>query len=170
MPMSAHQGLLFRQLSDDVVMVVVDGVELAGRGGREARGDRRTPRPRHAAPRWWSTDDALVGLRLADGTVLERQALVVASQPHVRADFLSPLGVTPEPFEMGGAVHGSVLAVSPTGATAVPGLYAAGNATDISMTLMASAAHGMRVGAFINAELAGADAGAAVAARRELVG
>ena len=52
----------------------------------------------------------------------------------------------------------------------MPGLYAAGNATDISMTLMASAAHGMRVGAFINAELAGADAVAAVAARRALVG
>ena len=94
----------------------------------------------------------------------------MASQPHVRADFLAPLGVTPEPFEMGGAVYGSVLAVSPTGATSVPGLYAAGNATDISMTLMASAAHGMRVGAFINAELAGADAVAAVAARRALVG
>ena len=169
MPMSAHHGLLFRQLSDDVVMVVVDGVELPAEEVEklEAIGVRLV----HGTPTEVVVeDDALVGLRMADGSVLERDALVVASQPHVRADFLSPLGITPEPFEMGGAIYGSVLAVSPTGATSVPGLFAAGNATDISMTLMASAAHGMRIGAFINAELAGADAVAAVAARRALVG
>ena len=34
---------------------------------------------------------------------------------------------------------------------------AAGNATDISMILIASAAHGVRVGAWINAEIASAD-------------
>ena len=67
---------------------------------------------------------------------------------------------------MAGAVLGSVIAVEPTGATAVPGVFAAGNATDISMTLMASAAHGNRVGAWINAELAAADAARAVEARR----
>ena len=115
-------------------------------------------------------DDALVGLRLADGSLLERQAIVVASQPHVRADFLGPLGIEPKPFEMGGAVSARSSTVEPTGATAVPGIFAAGNATDIAMILMASAAHGIRVGAWINAELAGADAVAAVAARRELVG
>lgn len=169
MPMSAHHGLLFRQLSDDVVMVVVDGVELPAEEVEklEAIGVRLV----HGTPSEVVVeDDALVGLRLAGGSVLERQAIVVASQPHVRADFLKPLGITPEPFEMGGVVYGSVIAVSPMGATSVPGVYAAGNATDISMTLMASAAHGMRVGAFVNAELAGADAAAAVVARRALVG
>ena len=68
---------------------------------------------------------------------------------------------------MAGAVLGSVIAVEPTGATAVPGVFAAGNATDISMTLMASAAHGNRVGAWINAELANADATKAVEALRD---
>ena len=78
--------------------------------------------------------------------------LVVASKPRVRADFLAGVGIDPQPVEMRGAVLGSVLAVEPmTGALPVPGLFAAGNATDISMTLMASAAHGMRVGAFVNA-------------------
>jgi SAM-dependent methyltransferase len=64
-------------------------------------------------------------------------------------------------------VLGSVIAVEPTGATAVPGIYAAGNATDIAMVLIASAAHGLRVGAWINAELAGADAARAARARRD---
>jgi SAM-dependent methyltransferase len=111
--------------------------------------------------------DALVGLRLADGSVLERDAVVVASQPHVRADYLGPLGIEPTPFEMNGLVLGSAIAVEPTGATSVPGIFAAGNATDISMILVASAAHGTRVGAWINAELASADAARAVQERRD---
>ena len=165
-PMAAHHGLLFRQLSDDVVMVVHDGVELPDEeveklgaiGVRFADG----------TPREVVTDgDALVGLRLADGSLLERDAIVVATKPHVRADYLGPLGIEPTPFEMAGAVLGSVIAVEPTGATAVPGVFAAGNATDISMTLMASAAHGNRVGAWINAELANADATKAVEALRD---
>jgi thioredoxin reductase len=164
-PMAAHHGLLFRQLSADVVMVVTDGTELP-----DADLERLAAigvRIEHGTPREVVTDSGrLVGLRLADGSVLERQAIVVASKPHARIDFLAPLGLVPSPFEMGGAVLGSVIAVDPTGATSVPGVYAAGNATDISMTLMASAAHGNRVGAFVNAELAAEDAERAVEQRR----
>lgn len=164
-PMAAHQALLFRQLSDDVVVVVHDGIALPDE--EVERLGAIGVRFAHGTPREVVTDGgALVGLRLADGSVLERQAIVVASKPHVRADHLGPLGIEPQPFEMGGAVLGSVIAVEPTGATAVPGIFAAGNATDIAMTLMASAAHGNRVGAWINAELAAADATRAVAERR----
>ena len=112
----------------------------ARRGGREARRDRRAHRARHAAggrgrrtTRWsasgWPTARCWSGRRSS-----WRRSLTS------RADFLGPLGIEPEPFEMAGAVLGSVIAVEPTGATAVPGVFAAGNATDISMTLMASAA------------------------------
>ena len=167
-PMAAHQGLLFSQLSDDVVVVVHDGVEVADEDMEKlgAVGVRFV----HGTPtEVVTTDDgdALVGLRLPDGSLLERQAIVVASKPHVRADYLAPLGIEPQPFEMAGAVLGSVLVVGPTGATAVPGVYAAGNATDLSMTLMAAAAHGNRVGAWINAELLTADATKAVQDRRD---
>ncbi len=164
-PMTAHQALLFSQLSDDVVVVVLDGVEVADEDIEKlaaigVKFERGTPQE-------VVTDGhALVGLRLADGSVLERAAIVVASEPHVRADYLAPLGIEPHPFEMAGAVLGSVLTVEPTGATAVPGVFAAGNATDLSMTLMASAAHGFRVGAWINAELIAQDATRAVEDRR----
>ena len=57
--------------------------------------------------------------------------------------------------------------VEPSGATSVPGVFAAGNATDVSMILIASAAHGIRVGAWINAELANADAPPRCADRRD---
>ena len=48
-PMSAHHGLLFRQLSDDVVMVVHDGVELPDEEHGEAGRHRRPVRARHPA-------------------------------------------------------------------------------------------------------------------------
>lgn len=167
-PMAGHQGLLFRQLSEDVVVVVHDGVEIPDEemerlGAIGVRFVHGTPQEVVAS----DDNDALVGLRLADGSVLERDAVVVAAQPHVRADFLGPLGIEPAPFEMNGLTLGSVIAVEPTGATSVPGIFAAGNATDISMILVASAAHGTRVGAWINAELATADATRAVQERRD---
>ncbi|MBD3923227.1 NAD(P)/FAD-dependent oxidoreductase [Nocardioides cavernae] len=166
-PMAAHQALLFRQLSDDVVVVVHDGVELPPEETEKlgAIGVRFA----HGTPQEVVTDgDDLVGLRLADGTVLERDAIVVASKPHVRADFLGPVGIEPKPFEMNGIAFGSVIEVEPsTGATTVPGIFAAGNATDIAMILVASAAHGTRVGAWINAELANADATTAVQTLRD---
>lgn len=168
-PMAAHQALLFRQLSDDVVVVVHDGVDLPDEDAERLAAIG--VRIEHGTPRELVTDgDRLVGLRLADGSVLEREAVVVASRPHVRADWLAPLGVEPQPVEVGGTVLGSVLPVEPTGATAVPGIFAAGNATDISMTLMASAAHGNRVGAFVNADLAMQDAARAVEERRQGAG
>ena len=164
-PMAGHQGLLFRQLSDDVVMVVHDGVELPDEELEKmgAIGVRVV----HGTPQEVVVDgDDLVGLRLADGSLLERDAIVVASQVHARADFLGPLGIDPQPFEMNGVAVGSVVPVEPTGATSVPGIFAAGNITDVSMILVASAAHGTRVGAWINAELAAEEAAAAVAERR----
>ncbi|MEU5844539.1 bifunctional NAD(P)/FAD-dependent oxidoreductase/class I SAM-dependent methyltransferase [Rhodococcus sp. NPDC047139] len=160
-----HQALLFRQLTDDVVVIVADGVELSPSevermvaiGVRMEYG---------TVQEVVAEGDRLVGLRLADGSLLERAAIVVAPRPRVRLNFLESLGVTPQEVEIGGTSMGSVIAVDSLGATGVPGLYAAGNVTDVSMTLMASAAHGNRVGAFINADLASEDADRAVAQRR----
>jgi thioredoxin reductase/SAM-dependent methyltransferase len=166
-PMGAHQALLFSQLSDDVAVVLFDGVELPDEEMEKlgALGVRFT----RGTPQEVVTDgDDLVGLRLADGSVLERSAIVVASRPHARADFLGPVGIEPTPFEMNGVAFGSVIQVEQnTGATSVPGIFAAGNITDVSMILIGSATHGVRVGAWINAELRQADATAAVAARRD---
>ena len=82
------------------------------------------------------------------------------------ADYLAPLGLAPEPVESAGVLLGSVLRVGEMGATAVRGVFAAGNVTDVAATLIASAAHGTRVGAALNADLAAEDADDAVAAYR----
>lgn len=164
-PMAGHQGLLFRQLTDDVVIVVADGVELPH--DDVERMAAIGVRIEHGTPKEVVTDgDRLVGLRLADGSVLEREAIVVGARPQVHLEFLAPLGLEPQEVEFGGVPMGTVIPVDAMGATTVPGLYVAGNATDISMTLIGSAAHGNRVGAFINADLAAEDADRAVAERR----
>ncbi|MBM7460585.1 FAD-dependent oxidoreductase [Rhodococcus coprophilus] len=164
-PVAGHQGLLFRQLTDDVVIVVADGVELPP--DDVERMAAIGVRIEHGTPQEVVTEgERLLGLRLADGSLLERDAIVVGTRPQIHLEFLESLGLQPEPVEFGGTPMGTVIAVDPMGATGVPGLYAAGNATDISMTLIGSAAHGNRVGAFVNADLAAEDADRAVAERR----
>ena len=123
-PLSAHHGLLFRQLSDDVVMVLADGVELPDADSERlaARGVRFA----YGTPREVVVDgDRLVGLRLRGrrGPRARRDRRRLA--PQVRADYLEPLGLRPEPVESAGALLGSVLQVDEMGATAVRGLYAA---------------------------------------------
>ena len=110
--------------------------------------------------------DRLVGLRLRDGGS-SSSATRSSSPPGPRcAGYLEPLGLRPEPVESAGVLLGSVLRVDELGATAVRGVHAAGNVTDVTATLIASAAHGMRVGAALNADLAAEDADQAVAGYR----
>jgi thioredoxin reductase len=71
---------------------------------------------------------------------------------------------------MRGAVVGSAVAADPTGATGVPGVWVAGNVSDLSAQVMVSAAAGLRAGAMINADLVIEDARLAVAADRETAG
>ena len=69
-PMAGHQGLLFRQLTDDVVIVVADGVELPH--DEVERMAAIGVRIEHGTPKEVVTEvDRLVGLRLADGSVLD---------------------------------------------------------------------------------------------------
>jgi SAM-dependent methyltransferase len=77
--------------------------------------------------------------------------------------------VRAEPFEALGlrtAEHptglGDFVETDGTGATAVPGLYAAGNVTDPSQQVLQAAANGSRVGAMISFSLADEDIRAAV--------
>ena len=88
-PMAAHHALLFRQLSDDVVVVVHDGVEIPDAEAEKlgALGVRFA----HGTPAEVVTDgDRLVGLRMADGSVLERDAVVVASTAIARSRTSQP--------------------------------------------------------------------------------
>ena len=154
-----HQATLFRQLSDDVVVLthtappaehelvrlrardveVVDGEVVAVEG----------------------SDDALTGVRLADGTSVSIGALVVAPRFAARADLLSSLGLHPEMHPSG---MGTYIPADAVGITDVPGVRVAGNITDPYAQVVAAAAQGNLVGAHLNAELAAEDTDRAMAA------
>ncbi|GGN75934.1 NAD(P)/FAD-dependent oxidoreductase [Nocardia rhizosphaerihabitans] len=164
-PMSVHQALLFGQLSDDIVFLThtsaplstEDAEKLAARGIRIVDGEVVEV----------LATDKLTGVRLADGTVVDRDALVVAPRMNTRATFLTDLGLTPEPHPSGMGDH---IPADPVGRTAVPGVWIAGNATDPSAQVGAAAAAGAMAGAQLNAELVMADTGRAVAALRTAQG
>lgn len=161
-PMALHQTLLFRQLSDDVTYFAhttappagEDAEQLAALGVRVVTGE---------VAGLEVAGDRLAGVRLADGTVVPREALAVATRMVARGGFLAGLGLTPVAHPSGMGEH---VPVDGTGRTDVPGVWAAGNATDMTAQVGAAAAAGAMAGAQINADLAAEDARRAVTARR----
>jgi thioredoxin reductase len=147
-PRSVHQALLFRQLSDDVVYfrhgTVLDDAEaaqLAARGIRVVDGE---------VSALVIAGDRLAGVRLADGGVVPRQAVAVGGRMTARAGFLADLGLKPSEHPGG---MGSHIPADPAGRTEMPGVWAAGNVTDLFAQVGAAAAAGALAGAVINADL-----------------
>jgi thioredoxin reductase len=105
-------------------------------------------------------DDVLVGVRLVDDTVVPADAVVVAPRMVANVGPVSSLGLEVAEAPMG---RGSAIATGPTGATSVAGVYAAGNAADVSNQVLQAAADGSRIAAVINADLAEADTDLALA-------
>ncbi|WP_216911755.1 NAD(P)/FAD-dependent oxidoreductase [Nocardia noduli] len=147
-PMSVHQALLFRQLSADVVYfadiappTAEQAAQLDARGIRVVDGDVASVE---------IADDRLVGVRLTDGTLVARDAVAVASRMVARAGFLAPLGLVPVAHPSGMGEH---IPTDPTGRTEAPGVWVAGNVTDLSAQVGAAAAAGAMAGAQINFDL-----------------
>ncbi|WP_418605256.1 NAD(P)/FAD-dependent oxidoreductase [Georgenia sp. SUBG003] len=161
-PMSVHQTLLFRQWSDDVTLFVhtaqapveEQAEQLAARGISVVAGEVVSVEV---------VEDRLTGVRLADGTVVARDALVVSSRMTVRAPFLQGLGLRAVQHQSG---LGEYIPADPTGRTDVPGVWAAGNVTDLAAQVGTAAAAGATAAAHLNADLVEEDTSAAVEARR----
>jgi NAD(P)H-nitrite reductase large subunit len=113
-----------------------------------------------------SENGRLAGARLERGTLVPVQALVVAPRFTARAGFLGSLGLEASEQEMNGMVIGTRIPAGPTGQTAVPGVWAAGNVTELTEQVIGSAAAGLRAAAAINADLMAEETRAAVEARR----
>jgi thioredoxin reductase (NADPH) len=76
------------------------------------------------------------------------------------------LGLEPVEQELNGFVMGTIVPSGPTGATAVPGVWVAGNVTDMKAQVIVSAAAGLNVAAAINMDLIDEDTRDAVIAHR----
>ncbi len=172
-PGAVHQAMLFRQLTDDVVvfshvfshagLVLDDGQreQFAARGIRVVDGE--------VAGLDVAEDGSLRAVLLADGRRVARAAVAVVPRFTARLDPVAGLGLEPTELLMGDHVVGTYLATDPAGATAVPGVWAAGNSTELMATVIASAAAGVTCGARLNADLVEEDTRLAVAAARRAV-
>lgn len=158
---SVHQALLFRQLTEDLV-VFAGGVELdeQARARIEARDVRIVDEP--VVEVLTGEDGGIAGVRLDDGAVVSRRVLAVATTMQPRLDGLDGLGLPVEDLPQG---YGRRVVSGMAGTTDVPGVWVAGNVTDPTAQVGASAAAGALAGAHLNADLVTADTDAALRAR-----
>jgi thioredoxin reductase len=156
-PLAVHQALLFRQLSDNVIVFqhTAPALSADARARLDALGIGLVDGEVAGLE---ITGDALAGVRLRSGEVIPRQALVVSPLVTARATVLASLGIDPAPLEVAGHVVGSYVPADPSGATAVPGVWVAGNVTNPMAPVIAAASAGLSAGAAIVADLAEADA------------
>ncbi|MEI4272552.1 NAD(P)/FAD-dependent oxidoreductase [Klenkia sp. LSe6-5] len=155
-PMSAHQALMFSQLSPDVVLFAHGvGLSAEDRATLTARGVRVVEGTVAAVE---VTDDRLSGVRLADGEVVPRDAVVVASFVRARTDHLAGLGLQVEDLRMGDLVLGTKIAADGGGRTSVPGVWVAGNAVEPMAQVVGAMTAGLLAGAQINMDLITEDA------------
>ncbi len=148
-PMAVHQAFLFRQLTPDVTLFVhtapaptaTEVTQLAARNITVIDGEVESLE---------IADDRLTGVRLHSGRVIPRQAVVIGTRLVARSDVLTTLGLEPTAHPLG---VGEYVAGDPSGLTAVPGVWVAGNVTDLMAQVVSAAAAGAGAGAAINADL-----------------
>ncbi|GAA3959065.1 NAD(P)/FAD-dependent oxidoreductase [Gordonia caeni] len=159
-PLSWMQALMFHQWSDDVVLLAGDAdpapdevAKLEAVGIEVVRG--------RVAEVLDDAAGALTGVRLADGTAVEVDALAVHSRIEANVGIIAGLGLPLEENQMG-----TVVPSDADGSTAVPGVWVAGNLRDQAAQVTAAAADGVLVAARLNLNLTFADADRAVEERR----
>jgi thioredoxin reductase len=164
-PATMHQALLFGQLSGHITVLAHTGPELSGEQ-REQLGALGITVVEGVVSEVEADDKGLTGVRLADGTGVPLDALVIAPRMTARAELLAPLGLTPAEVSMGGHVIGTQIEADPTGKTSAAGVWVAGNLAAVQAQVITSAAAGLFAGAAINGDLAAEDAERAVDALR----
>jgi thioredoxin reductase/SAM-dependent methyltransferase len=153
-PMGLHPAPLFRQLSADLTVVLHDpvGVGEAELDALRAGGVKiLKARARRIVA---GADGHVAAVELAGRDAVAADVVGVGPRFKVRAEPFTSLGLRPAAHPTG---LGDFLETDVTGATAVPGLYAAGNVTDPSQQVLQAAAAGSRVGAMISFSLADED-------------
>ncbi|MEV5144704.1 NAD(P)/FAD-dependent oxidoreductase [Streptomyces sp. NPDC052727] len=152
-PLSVHQALMVTQWSKDVRLFLheVSESELTDQDLRRLATAKVTVVPGEVAG-LVTADDRLTGVRLADGTVHDREVLYAAPRAVPNNDLLIRLGA-----ELRETPFGSYPVIDERGLTTVPGLWTAGNASGFAEQVINAASRGYRAGAAINADLLMAD-------------
>jgi thioredoxin reductase len=150
-PMAVHQALLWRQWTDDVVLFLNAALTLTDEQRQQLAARGVAVRQGEVAA--WEDG----GVRMSDGEVVPRAAVVVQTRMTANADLLADLGLKPVDKEVNGVVIGTYVPTEPTGATSVPGVYAAGNVADPMAQVLVAAAQGLAAAGAINGDLVAED-------------
>jgi thioredoxin reductase len=157
-PRALHLAHLFRQLSADVTLFLHTGPRpspeeleaLAARGIGVVEGEVEA----------LDTEAGrLRGVRLAAGEVVPRRVLAVETTLVARAELLAGIGLKATSHKLG---VGEQIEADATGRTTVPGVWVAGNVTDLMAWVAAAASAGVLAGAAINNDLLAEDTRVAV--------
>lgn len=153
-----HTAGLFRQLSSRLTIVLHERVDVddSELDALRAAGVDILSGP--VSRIVTGADGHVAAVELADHERVDVDAVVVGPRFRARAEPFASLGLRPAAHPSG---LGDFVETDATGTTAVPGLYAAGNATDPSQQVLQAAADGSRVGGMISFSLADADTRAA---------
>jgi thioredoxin reductase len=157
-PLSLHQVQLFRQWSGDVTFFLHTGSRpsadeaqgLAARGIAVVEGEVTALE---------TEAGRLCGVRLASGEVVPLRVLAVAPRFVARGELLAGIGLEATEHEAG---VGERIGADATGRTAVPGVWVAGNVTDLAAWVSTAASAGALAGAAINNDLVAEDTRIAV--------
>ena len=157
-PTAVHQALLVRQLSPHVTLLRHTGraPDAEQNDQLKARGITVTDGPVEQVE---ADASGLTGVRLAGGRHVELDAVVVAPRMQARAELLAPLGLKPAEMQIGEHTVGTYIEADPTGATAVPVVWVAGNLANVQAQVITAAAAGLAAGAAINLDLVLEEAG-----------
>ncbi|PJJ43962.1 thioredoxin reductase [Glutamicibacter mysorens] len=149
-PMSTHQAMMFSQLSPSITFINHTPAALNDEN-RATLAALEIPVIEQAVQAIdFDAQGNLDSVTLADGRKVNAQALVVAGQMNAQASLYLSLG-----GQLAENPLGTFIQVNEMGATALPGVYAAGNASNLGAMVMAAAASGTVAGAAINADLLG---------------
>lgn len=156
-PTAIRKALLFRQWSPDVVLFAgdhhldaddilqLDAFDVSVITGRVARLE--------------ITGGHVSGVRLDDGRVAAVDVVVVSTRMIARTAPFAGIGIEPTPHPAGEFIESDAF-----GRTSVPGVWAAGNASDLSAQVSGAAAEGARAAQHINSDLLREDLNRAVVA------
>lgn len=134
---SAHQALLVRQWSSDVVFFAVRPLSDDDRAALAERGVRIVDGPVRAV--------TAAGVETEAEGLVPRRAVFVAPEFLPRDGFLDGVGCERD--------DAGWVRVDGWGATSVPGVYAVGNVVDAMAQVVSAAAAGAKAGVAVNADL-----------------
>lgn len=158
-PMSIHQALLFRQLSEHVTLVR-HTMPDPGEAAWEQLAALDIPVVDSAAEKLRSIDGVLRAVVLDDGREIPVDAVAVAPRFAARTKLYEQLGGTATEHPLG-----AFIATDAMGRTGIPGVSAAGNTSDLAAMVSVATGAGVVAAAALNADLVTEDADAAVRTR-----